>query len=185
MKVSSASFVLLKCNGPSSSLANIVFFGLSLLGFPLRFLNAFVRERFPHPYKECFVLLPNRRGISQSTSFGAQRSCWHSFPSRDPQSTPFRAQLPCARVHPLWDSTASLAHRPMSGSDTIYNSSSLPLADIVHFGPLHKAVNLMILKRIQILVVVSLGHYMKCPCFVITIIYFQVEYMVHMAIESS
>ena len=24
----------------------------------------YVKERFPHPYKGCFVLLPNRRGIS-------------------------------------------------------------------------------------------------------------------------
>ena len=30
-------------------------------------------ERFRHPYKKCFVLLPNRYGISQSTPFGAQR----------------------------------------------------------------------------------------------------------------
>ena len=38
---------------------------LSSLGFPFQaspqgFKNAFSRERFPHPYKECFVLLPNR-----------------------------------------------------------------------------------------------------------------------------
>ena len=39
---------------------------------------------------------------------------------------------PC--VHPLRGSTSSLAHRPMSGSCTICNSLSPPLADIVLFG---------------------------------------------------
>ena len=31
------------------------------------------REMFSHPYKECFVLLPNQREISQSTPFRVQR----------------------------------------------------------------------------------------------------------------
>ena len=37
---------------------------------------------------------------------------------------------------PLEDPTSSLAYHPVTGSDTIYNSSSLPLTDIVHFNPL-------------------------------------------------
>ena len=46
-------------NSPSPPLAYIVLFGLSLLGF----LSRFARERFPHPYKGCFVLLFNQCGI--------------------------------------------------------------------------------------------------------------------------
>ena len=34
-------------------------------------------------------------------------------------------------VHPLRGSTFLLAHRPISGSDTIYNSSNPPLANII------------------------------------------------------
>ena len=37
-------------------------------------------------------------------------------------------------VHPLRDSVFSLAHHPMSGSDTICNSSNSPLTDIVLLG---------------------------------------------------
>ena len=37
-------------------------------------------------------------------------------------------------VHPLWGSTSSLVHRPVSGLDTIRNSPSSPLVDIVLFG---------------------------------------------------
>ena len=55
------------CNGPSPPLVDIVLFGLSLSDLPLSFQNAFVRKRFSHPYKGCFVLLSNRCGISQST----------------------------------------------------------------------------------------------------------------------
>ena len=90
------------CNSPTSQLVDIVLLGLSLLGFPSRFKNASTRERFPHPYKECFVSLSNRCGISQST--------------------------------PLRGPTSSLAHRSVSSSNTICNSLSPPLADIVLFG---------------------------------------------------
>ena len=49
---------------PSPPLVHVVRFGLSLSGFPSRFLKCVC----PHPYKGCFVLLSNRCGISQSTS---------------------------------------------------------------------------------------------------------------------
>ena len=42
----------------------------------------------------------------------------------------------------------SVSHRPMTGSDTICNSPSPPLAGIVHFGLLHIVINLTILKRV-------------------------------------
>jgi len=93
------------------------------------------RERFPHPYKGCFVLLPNRCGISQSTPLRVPASLLALviFSNRcgTPQST--SSGTP-SHVHPLWGSTSSLAHHPVSGSDTICNSSSPPLADIVLFG---------------------------------------------------
>ena len=72
------------------------------------------RERFPHPYKEYFILLPNRCGISQST----------------PTRPKVLAGTP-PRVHPIQGSISSLTHRSMSGSNTICNSSSPPLVDIV------------------------------------------------------
>ena len=53
------------CNDPNPPLADIVLFSLSLLGFPSRLSNSSARKRFPHPYKECFVLLPNQGGTSQ------------------------------------------------------------------------------------------------------------------------
>ena len=37
------------CNNPSLRLADIVLFGLSLMGFPSRFQNASARKRFSHP----------------------------------------------------------------------------------------------------------------------------------------
>ena len=49
----------------------------------------------------------------------------NSFPS----STDVRSHNP-----PPWGPTSSLAYRPMSGSDTICNSPSPPIANIVIFG---------------------------------------------------
>ena len=43
------------CNDPSSPLADIVIFGLSLPGFLSKFLD---RERFPHTYKKVFRSSP-------------------------------------------------------------------------------------------------------------------------------
>ena len=88
------------CNSLRQPLADIVLFGLSLPGFPLRFWNASAKKRFPHPYnKECFVPLSNRCEIS----------------------------------HPLRGLASLLTHRPVSGSDTICNSLSPPLTNIVLF----------------------------------------------------
>ena len=51
---------------------------------------------------------------------------------------------------PLGAPTSSLAHRPVSGSDTICNSSSSPLVDIVLFSLLSIVVNLTVLKRVSV-----------------------------------
>ena len=53
------------------------------------------------------TLLHDRCGTSQSTPFVAQRLCWHT-----------------ASCPPHRGSASSLAHRPLSGSDTICNNSS-------------------------------------------------------------
>ena len=83
-----------------------------LLGFTYIFKTYILqRDKFEYSYKGYFVLLPNRCGISQSIPFRVHHPCWHSFLSQidvGPQSTPF------------WGSASSLAHRPVSDSDTIY-----------------------------------------------------------------
>ena len=48
-----------------------------------------------------------------------------------------------------WGPVSLLAHHPMPGSDTICNSSSPLLVDIVCFGPLRITINLMVLKRVS------------------------------------
>ena len=104
------------CNSSSLLLVHIVFFGLSLKVFKMRLL-----ERGFHSYKECFVLLPNRRGISQSTPFGAQRPRWYLFLSlidMGPPIYPLSGPTPLLAHHlmstPLQSSAFSLAHRPVS-----------------------------------------------------------------------
>ena len=55
-----------------------------------------------------------------------------------PNPLPFRAHCPCWRIAlcllPLRETASLLAHRPMSDSDIICNSPSLPLTDIVLLG---------------------------------------------------
>ena len=126
----------------SPPLEDIVLFRLFPSGFPSRFLKPSTRERFPHPYKECFVLLPNRCAISQSTPpsmpsvLASTRSLLQSMwdPPIQPPSEPSILGGTPPRVHPLQVSASSLAHRPVSDSDTICNSPSPPLADIILFG---------------------------------------------------
>ena len=83
------------------------------------------RRRFPHTYKWCFVLLLNQCGTSQSTPFRASvlagtlsflQSMWDRH-----------------QIHPLRDSASLLAHRVVSGFDTICNNLGPPLANIVLF----------------------------------------------------
>ena len=88
---------------------------LSYLGFFVPGLKTRLleRERFPHPYKECFVLLSNQRGISQFTLFRPNiLTGTHSLspinvgpnpPLSRPNvlrlmSTPFEAQPPCYHI---------------------------------------------------------------------------------------
>ena len=94
------------CNSLSSPLANIVHFGHYVSPLASRFKNSSTREKFLYPYEKYFILL----SFLSPTDLGS-----HNPPSLGP--------------------TSSLAHHPVSGSNTICNSLSLspPLADIVHF----------------------------------------------------
>ena len=72
--------------------------------------------------------------------FGAQCPRWHSFPSpidvglpNPPPSGPSVLAGTLSCVYPFRGSASSLIHRLMSGSDTICNRPSPPLADIVFF----------------------------------------------------
>ena len=82
-------------------------------------------DRFSHSYKECFVLYPNRCGITQSTHYQGSASSLALIPLSNryeiSQSTPFGPAF-------------LLAHRSVSGFDTIFNRPNLPLADVVLFG---------------------------------------------------
>ena len=109
----------------------------------------FGRERFLHSYKEYFVLLSNDVGSHNPTPFGTERPRWHSFPSPIDVGPP---------IHSFWGPTSSmalvpffnrcgilnpppfetqhlywLAHYPVPDSDTICNSLSQLLPDIVFF----------------------------------------------------
>jgi len=50
-------------------------------------------------------------------------------------------------IHPLGGSASSMAHRPISSWDTIYNSPSPPLADIVLFRLSLKVFKMRLLGR--------------------------------------
>ena len=101
---------------------------------------AYVKERFLHSYKQCFVLRPNRCRISQSTPFRGLASSQTLVPFSNRCGTPNPSHMetsvlagtpPC--VYPIWGSASSLAHCPVSGSDTICNNSIPPQIDIVLF----------------------------------------------------
>ena len=117
--------------------------GLFPFGLPLKLLKRFCWGRFPHPYKRWFVLLSNQCGTSQSTSLWGLASSLALFPSSNrcgtaPKSTllwgPASLLAHCLVSTPLRGIARRLAHRPVSGSDTICNVQDSPLANIVLFG---------------------------------------------------
>ena len=129
------------CNSLSTPLADIVLYGFFLSDFSSRFSKCIRWEMFPHPYKECFVLLFNRCGISQSTPLQGPTSTLAVVPFSNRCGTPNPppSGLVPLLAHrlvstPLRGSASSLVHHPMFGSDTICNSQSPPLTDIVLFG---------------------------------------------------
>ena len=107
------------CNGPSPPLADIVLFGLSLSG--LRLLG----RGFHTLINNALFSSPTDVESHNLPLFGAQRPRWHSFPS------PINLGPP---IHALSGPASLMAHRPVSGFDTICNGPSPSLADIVLFG---------------------------------------------------
>ena len=85
---------------------------------------------------------PTNVGHHNPPPFGVQRPRWHSFlppidvgPPPNPPPLGPASLLAHRLVSTLLRGTARrLAHRPVSGSDTICNDPDPPLADIVFFG---------------------------------------------------
>ena len=104
-------------------------------GFPLKALKGF----HPPPLHGSTSTLSlvhffNQYGTpTKSTPFGAQRPYLHTSLCLPPSGpSVLTGTPPC--VYPLRKIASSLAHRPMSGSDTIYNGPGPLLADIILFG---------------------------------------------------
>ncbi|XP_022960359.1 dol-P-Man:Man(5)GlcNAc(2)-PP-Dol alpha-1,3-mannosyltransferase-like isoform X2 [Cucurbita moschata] len=71
-----------------------------------------LRERFPHSYKEFFILLPNRRGISSVWGIGF---CWNVYPSNMYSSTLLSKSSPnFALGFVVWSSRVSLCSSEVS-----------------------------------------------------------------------
>ena len=107
------------CNGPSPPLADIVLFGLFLSSLRLLWRG------FHTLIKNASFSSPTDVGSHNLPLFDAQRPRWHSFPS------PINVGPP---IHALSNPASLMAHRSVSGSDTICNNPSPPLGDIVLFG---------------------------------------------------
>ena len=100
-------------------------FGLSLEIFKTRFLRrdfTLLQRMFHSPPQSTW-------DPSNPPSFGAQRSCWHLFPSsidvKPLQSAPFGPNVLASTpscVHPLRGLASSLTHYPVFGSDSICNN---------------------------------------------------------------
>ena len=113
----------------------------------------FTKERFPHPYKGCFILFPNRYRTSQSTPLRASpQGFYNTYVGRGfhtlIKGVSFSPQpIWDLTIHPLSGPTSTLTHRPVSSSDTICNSLiSLP-ADIVLFRLPLKVFKTCLLRR--------------------------------------
>ena len=99
------------------------------------------------PMWDLTIHLHNQRGISQSTFTTNVGS--HNPPSQPMWDLTIHLHNQCGTIHPsLGCQTSSLAHHSVSSSNTICNSLSSPLADIIRFGPLRIVVSLTILKRV-------------------------------------
>ena len=106
-----------------------------------------MRSHNPPPFKGLassltLVALSNRRGMSQSSSFEAQRLT----PLQGLVSSLTLVALSnrCGMLQStlLRGPTSSVTHRLLPSSDIICNSLTPLLVDIVYFGPLHIVVSL-------------------------------------------
>ena len=98
----------------------------------------FARERFPHPYEECFVLLPDCCGISQSTLLWGLASSLTLVPLsyrcgisqstllQDPASSltlvPLSDRRGISQSTPIPGPASSLAQSPVFGFDANCNA---------------------------------------------------------------
>ena len=131
-------------------LVDIVLFEFFLFMLPLKVFKMRMLGRSFHTLIKN-ALFPSLTDVESHNSsfFGIQHPYWNSFPSLIDagfNNLPLfgASVLVSSRsslrmmwdllIHPRRGLASSLAHRPVSGSDTIYNSSSPPLVDIVLFG---------------------------------------------------
>ena len=127
------------CNGPSPSLADIVLFELSLKVFKTCLLG----RGFHTLIKSVSFSSPTNVGSHNPPPplQGPTSSLAHVLspinvgpPPNPPPSGANILTDTLPRVTPFQGTSSSLAHRPVSGSDTICNDPSPPLADIVLYG---------------------------------------------------
>ena len=136
--------------------SNIVLFGLSLLGFPSRFVKTcLLRRDFHTLIKNVSFSSPTNVGSHNpppSVPSALADTCFLLNRCRTPQSTPLRSPTSFLAHHlvstPFRGSTSSLAHRPLSSSDTICNNPSPPLVDNVLFRLSLSGFSSRFLKRV-------------------------------------
>ena len=116
-----------------------------------------IRKRFSHPCNECFVLLSHQYGISQSTPIGRGPRMFCSLqPIRDLTIHPFRGgprmfcsplqQIRDLTIHPFRGPRPHWRTWPVSSYNTICNSLSPLLTDIVRFALLCIVISLTVFK---------------------------------------
>ena len=118
------------CNSLSSPLVDIVrFTSLHIV------VSLMVLRGFHTLIRNALFSTPTNVGSHNPPPFEAQCPRWHSF------LTPIDVG---SHNPPPWTAVSSLAYRLVSGSNTICNSSSSLLVDIVCFGPLRMPVSLTV-----------------------------------------
>ena len=140
------------CNGPDPPLADIVLFGLSLSGSPSRLKTRLLGEGF-HTFIKGDSTPPSRPSVLAGTRSFLQLM-WDHHQIHPPLGP---ASLLAHRLvsNPLRGTTRRLAHRPLSGSDTICNSPNPPLADIVLFRAFPQGFKTRLLGKISTPVIYS------------------------------
>ena len=136
------TYVNLRCDSLYPPLVDIVLFQLSLSGSPQDFKTRLLGEGFHTLINGGLFSSPTNVGHHNLPPSGASvlvgtlsflQSMWDRPQIYRPLGPSVLTDTP-PRVYPLRRTARRLAHRPVSGSDTICNDSDPPLADIVLFG---------------------------------------------------
>ncbi|MED6220553.1 hypothetical protein PIB30_045932 [Stylosanthes scabra] len=94
------------------------------------------RERYPHPYKACFVPLPNRHvGLHNPPFKGAQRLRWHIDLGSGSDTICNSPDHPLARYCPLWHKLPhgfAFDYRDDSLSPHTHSSKCVKLGSGIH-----------------------------------------------------